>query len=126
MGNVTLPTPVFLAGGAMCLVAGYLVGSVVGPNTPERTTATVVSFDAAHSTLCLEGDAVKHLDGVDSSGHLCGTLRRTPNSTEPAKGDDFRFVSIATSGKTSSSSISPRRWSPARPSCSSTTSCWSG
>ena len=26
MGNVTLPTPVFLAGGALCLLAGYLVG----------------------------------------------------------------------------------------------------
>ena len=30
MGNVTLPTPVFLAGGALCLVAGYLVNHWIG------------------------------------------------------------------------------------------------
>jgi hypothetical protein len=96
---VTLPTPVFLAGGALCLVAGYLVGSVVGPDTPQRTTATVVSFDPSSARLCLEGDAIKDQEGVDSSGHLCGTLRRTPNSALPAKGDDFRFVSVRTSGE---------------------------
>ena len=68
MGNVTLPTPVFLAGGALCLVAGYLVGSVVGPDTPDRTTATVVSFDADDAKLCLEGDAIKDQEGVDADG----------------------------------------------------------
>lgn len=99
MGNVTLPTPVFLAGGAMCLVAGYVVGAVLGPDTPQRTTATVVSFDSADARICLEGDAVKGQDGVDSSGHLCGTLRRTPGSSLPVKGEDFRFVSISTSGE---------------------------
>lgn len=99
MGNVTLPTPVFLAGGALCVVAGYLVGSVAGPDTPARTTATVVSFDAADEKLCLEGDAIKDQDGVDPNGLLCGTLRRTPNSQSPAKGDDFRFVSVRTSGE---------------------------
>ena len=99
MGNVTLPTPVFLAGGALCIVAGYLVGSVVGPDTPSRTTAEVVSFDSGSQKLCLEGDAIKDQEGVDSSGHLCGTLRRTPNSQVPAKGDDFRFVSVRTTGE---------------------------
>ena len=99
MGNVTLPTPVFLAGGALCLVAGYLVGSVVGPDTPERTTATVVSFDAGTAKLCLEGDAIKDQEGVDSdSGHLCGTLRVPPAPQVPAKGDDFRFVSVRSAG----------------------------
>jgi hypothetical protein len=97
VGNVTLPTPVFLAGGALCLVAGYLVGSVVGPDTPDRTTATVRSYNPASEKLCLEGDAIKDQEGVNSSGHLCGTLRRTPNSQVPVKGDDFRFVSIRTS-----------------------------
>jgi hypothetical protein len=97
VGNVTLPTPVFLAGGALCLVAGYLVGSVVGPDTPDRTTAKVVSFDSSDAKLCLEGDAIKDQEGVDSSGKLCGTLRRTPNSQFPVKGDDFRFVSVRTS-----------------------------
>ena len=38
MGNVTLPTPIFVAGGALCLLAGYFVGSIAGPDTPERTT----------------------------------------------------------------------------------------
>ncbi len=97
MGNVTLPTPVFLAGGALCLLAGYLVGSVVGPDTPQRTTATVVSYDTSRARLCLEGDAIKDQEGVDPDGQLCGTLRRTPNSQVPAKGDDFRFVSVRTS-----------------------------
>jgi hypothetical protein len=97
VGNVTLPTPVFLAGGALCLVAGYLVGSVVGPDTPERTTATVVSFEPDEAELCLEGEAIREQEGVNSEGHLCGTLRRTPNSQVPVKGDDFRFVSLRTS-----------------------------
>jgi hypothetical protein len=97
VGNVTLPTPVFLAGGALCLLAGYLVGSVVGPDTPQRTTATVVSYDRSDARLCLEGDAIKDQEGVDPEGQLCGTLRRTPNSQVPAKGDDFRFVSVRTS-----------------------------
>lgn len=96
MGNVTLPTPVFLAGGALCLVAGYLAGSVVSPDTPQRTTATVASFDTSNARLCLTGDAIRDQEGVNSAGQLCGTLRRTPRSETPAKGDDFRFVSITT------------------------------
>ena len=55
MGNVTLPTPVFLAGGALCLVAGYLVGTVTGPDTPQRTTAEVVSFDSGTREALPEG-----------------------------------------------------------------------
>ena len=43
MGNVTLPTPVFVAGGALCLLAGYLVGTVAGPEKPECAIATVAS-----------------------------------------------------------------------------------
>ena len=99
MGNVTLPTPVFLAGGALCLVAGYLVGSVVAPDTPARTTGQVVSFDSSRSRLCLEGDAIQDQEGVDADGRLCGTLRRTPNAQLPKEGDDFRFVSVRTSGE---------------------------
>lgn len=99
MGNVTLPTPVFLAGGALCLVAGYLVGTVAGPGTPERTTATVVSFDTRGSRLCLEGDAAKDQDGADADGRLCGTWRHNPSSRTPVKGDDFRFVAVSTSGE---------------------------
>ena len=99
MGNVTLPTPVFLAGGALCLLAGYLVGSVVGPDTPDRTTGQVVSFDRNESRLCLEGEAIQDQEGVDEEGQLCGTLRRTPNSQLPQEGDGFRFVSVRTSGE---------------------------
>ena len=101
MGNVTLPTPVFLAGGALCLVAGYLVGAVVGPDTPDRTTATVVSFDKNDAKLCLEGDGIKDQEGIDPTGRLCGTLRRAPRSQVPAKGDDFRFVSVRSAEDTS-------------------------
>ncbi len=97
MGNVTLPTPVFLAGGALCVVAGILVGSVLVPDTPARTTAKVVSFDVSNSQLCLEGDAIEDQEGVDSDGRLCGTLRRTPSAEIPRKGDEFRFVSVRTS-----------------------------
>ena len=99
MGNVTLPTPVFLAGGALCLVAGYLAGSVTGADTPSRTTAQVVSFNSGTEKLCLIGDAIKDQEGVDSAGQLCGTLRRTASSQVPAKGDEFRFVSIETKGE---------------------------
>jgi hypothetical protein len=97
VGNVTLPTPVFLAGGALCLVAGYLAGAVTGPGTPDRTTGQVVSFDTTKSRLCLAGDAIKDQEGADPDGTLCGTLRRTPNGALPRKGDDFRFVSVRTS-----------------------------
>jgi hypothetical protein len=99
VGNVTLPTPVFVAGGALCLLAGYLVGSLVGPDTPERTTATVVSFDSSKSRLCLEGETIEDQEGADPEGKLCGTLRRTPTSEVPRKGDQFRFVSVRTSGE---------------------------
>ena len=83
MGNVTLPTPVFLAGGALCLVAGYLVGSVAGPDTPDRTRRPWSASTPALAKLCLEGDAIKDQEGVDADGMLCGTLRRTPNSQQP-------------------------------------------
>ena len=98
MGNVTLPTPVFVAGGALCLVAGYLIGTVAGPDTPHRATAKVVSFDAKTAELCLEGDAVKDEKHVDENGVLCGTWSHSADATRPRKGDTFRFVVLNTSG----------------------------
>jgi hypothetical protein len=99
VGNVTLPTPVFVAGGALCLLAGYLVGAVAGPNTPDRTTATVSSFDGTTGRLCLTGEAVKDLSAADSKGVLCGTWRRSgASSTVPGKGDRFRFVTVTSKG----------------------------
>lgn len=96
MGNVTLPTPVFLAGGAFCLVAGYLAGAVTGPDQ-RGDTATVVSFDADTSKLCLEGDSVSDEPG-EEDGELCGTWSRSLGSVVPTKGDTFRFVTLDTSG----------------------------
>ena len=101
VGNVTLPTPVFLAGGALCVVAGMLVGGVVALPRHARTAprARWSATTPSRSRLCLEGDGIKDQEGVDDNGHLCGTLRRTPNSGLPVKGDDFRFVSVRTTGE---------------------------
>jgi hypothetical protein len=97
VGNVTLPTPVFLAGGAFCLLAGYLAGAVVGPNSHHGTTATVVSFDSGSGKLCLDGDSVKDEPGV-KDGVLCGTWSHSTGSITPHKGDTFRFVTMDTTG----------------------------
>jgi hypothetical protein len=98
VGNVTLPTPVFLAGGAFCLLAGYLAGAVVGPDNQHGNTATVVSYESGTAKLCLEGDSVKDLPGVNDEGVLCGTWSHSSGSITPRKGDTFRFVSMDTSG----------------------------
>jgi hypothetical protein len=98
VGNVTLPTPVFLAGGAFCLLAGYLAGAVVGPDDQHGNTATVVSYESSTAKLCLEGDSVKDLPGADDKGVLCGTWSHSTGSTTPREGDTFRFVSMDTSG----------------------------
>ena len=70
MGNVNLPTPVALAGGAICVLGGYLLGAVLAPDTATRTTAEVASYDPTTSRLCLSGDFYKvH---VPRAGHLDG------------------------------------------------------
>jgi hypothetical protein len=96
MGNVNLPTPVALAGGALCVLGGYLLGVVAGPDTVSRTTATVESFDGSTNRLCLAGDGVEGQEGVRDDGVLCGTWRRTSGAVAtPAGGDTFRFVSVS-------------------------------
>jgi hypothetical protein len=97
VGNVTLPTPVFLAGGAFCLLAGYLAGAVVGPDTERGQTATVVSFDSGTAKLCLEGDSVKDEPSVED-GRLCGSWSHSTGSVMPREGDTLRFVTMDTSG----------------------------
>lgn len=97
MGNVTLPTPVFLAGGAFCLLAGYLAGAVVGGDSSNGNTATVVSFESSTSKLCLKGDSVDNEPGV-KDGELCGTWSHSTGSTTPRKGDTFRFVTLDATG----------------------------
>lgn len=94
MGNVTLPTPVAVAGGAICILGGYLLGVVAGPDTPSRTTATVESYDQRDGRLCLAGESVEGHEGVGEDGQLCGTWRRTERSELPEQGDEFRFVSV--------------------------------
>ncbi len=96
MANVNLPAPVVIAGGALCLLGGYLVGVVAGPDTPDRTTGVVSSYDRTTGVLCLEGDSVSSQDGADEDGLLCGDWQRSQGSTVPSVGDDFRFVSIRT------------------------------
>ncbi len=96
MGNVNLPTPVALAGGAFCVLGGYLLGVVAGPDTVSRTTAVVASYDPASSRLCLEGDGIDGQEGAVVDGQLCGTWRRTgSDQAEPHVGDTFRFVSLS-------------------------------
>lgn len=96
---MTLPTPVFVAGGALCLLAGYLVGTVAGPEKPERSVATVASFDSSSSTICLEGDSVKDERSVNDEGELCGLWKPAQGLTRtPTKGDKFRFVAMDTTG----------------------------
>lgn len=94
MGNVNLPTPVALTGGAICILGGYLLGLVTGPDTPSRTTGTVASYDRSSRELCLSGDTVEDQEGVTDDGRLCGTWRRSDGDSIPAPGDQFRFVSM--------------------------------
>jgi len=100
MGNVSLPTPVALAGGAICILGGYLLGVVAGPDTNSQTTATVQSYDRDTGRLCLEGDGVEGKEGA-SDGTLCGTWRRAGGSSVPAAGDEFRFVSVSGASQSS-------------------------
>lgn len=95
MGNVNLPTPLALAGGALCALGGYLLGIVVDPDTASRTIATVRSFDPGSSELCLTGEGLEEQAGEIENGVLCGTWRRTQGSATPAPRDLFRFVSVA-------------------------------
>lgn len=96
MGNVNLPTPVALAGGALCVLGGYLLGVFAGPDTVERTTATVASYDPDSQKLCLAGEGVEGQEGAVEEEVLCGTWRRTSGTTaEPTAGDTFRFVTLS-------------------------------
>ncbi|MBD8869797.1 hypothetical protein [Nocardioides donggukensis] len=97
MGNVNLPTPVVLAGAGLCLLGGYLVGVVAGPDTPERTIGVVESYESSTQRMCLVGDGVDEHEGADD-GRLCGIWQRAGNSPRPEEGDQFRFVSILTEG----------------------------
>lgn len=93
MGNVNMPAPVAFAGAALCVLGGYLVGAVAGPDTMSRTTAEVVSYDAGTEQLCLVGDAISDVPEADGD-QLCGTWRHTAGAARPEPGDEFRFVTM--------------------------------
>jgi hypothetical protein len=97
MSNVTMPTPVALAGGALCLLGGYLVGAVAGPDGTDRDTASVVSYDGEEE-LCLGGEAVQDAPQT-RDGVLCGEWRRIDDGGPvPSEGDEFRFVTVSSDG----------------------------
>jgi hypothetical protein len=100
VGNVNLPTPVAVAIGALCVLAGYLLGVVAGPDGPERTVGVVESYDDPSRELCLSGEAVAELENSSLDGEdddiLCGTWQRSGGSAEPGAGDEFRFVTERT------------------------------
>ena len=98
MGNVNLPTPVVLAGAGLCLLGGYLLGVVAGPESPDRTVAEVKSFTAEGNRLCLEGESVADLAGAKDDV-LCGVWRRVNGDETPEVGDQFRFVSTFHAGQ---------------------------
>lgn len=105
MGNVSLPTPVAVAGGGLCLLAGYLIGAIAGPDTVSRTTAEVKSYNRTSEELCLTGDAIADQPGAED-GELCGVWRRSSGDTVPKEGDEFRFVSVVSkSGSNSATYI---------------------
>ncbi len=91
MANVTVPMPIAVAGGGLCLLGGFIVGAVAGPNAPSLDTAEVVSYTPAGDELCLTGEAVAE-EPEAQDGVLCGTWRRDVGAADPAPGDDFRFV----------------------------------
>ena len=97
MANVTMPTPVALAGGALCLLGGYLVGVVAGPDTEDTDTATVVSYDAESDRLCLTGEAVAREPAAPEGAEdeLCGQWRRIAGGPDPREGDQFRFATLS-------------------------------
>ena len=93
MANVNLPAPLLLAGGALCLLGGYMIGVVAGPQTADQTVAVVESYDEDSRELCLTGDSLDEEDGA-VDGVLCGEWRRSPGASRPQEGDEFRFVAI--------------------------------
>lgn len=96
VATTRLPRAVLVAGAAMCLLAGYVVGMAVGSGSPSRATGVVQSYDADSDELCLGGGTVSSAAGADGDV-LCGTWRRGSRSPVPEEGDEFRFVSFRAS-----------------------------
>lgn len=88
-----MPAPLALAGAALSLLAGYVIGAVAGPEAADQTTAAVDSYSPDDRELCLRGETVADEDGADDRV-LCGEWRRSAGATRPQEGDAFRFVAI--------------------------------
>lgn len=99
MADVTMPAPIAAAGAAFCLLGGYLIGAVAGPETTSRSTAEVASYEQDTEKLCLRGEAVAEAPGADD-GVLCGVWRHDEEVRRPApqEGDTFRFVTLRNEG----------------------------
>jgi hypothetical protein len=94
MPDVSMPAPVAVAGAALCVLGGYLVGAVTGPDATDESTAEVVRYDAGTDELCLTGEAVEAEERSDA-GELCGTWRHRAGAEQPRPGDEFRFVTMS-------------------------------
>jgi hypothetical protein len=96
--NVNLPLPVLAFGAVLCLLGGYLLGVVLGPEGPDRSVGTVESYDPRGQRLCLSGDAVEDHESAQD-GVLCGTWQKAQGSRRPGVGDTFRFVASVKPGR---------------------------
>jgi hypothetical protein len=95
VSSVNAPLPLVLAGAGVCLLAGFLVGVVAGPESPAASEALVSSYDPATRQLCLEGEQVAELAGADGD-QLCGVWNKGAGSHGPRVGDRFRFLTLQT------------------------------
>ena len=86
------------AGAALCVLGGYLVGVVAGPDTTSRTTAQVASYDASSHELCLDRGRRRRSCPETEDGTLCGTWRRPSATPAAQEGDEFRFVVMSSHG----------------------------
>lgn len=83
------------AGAGICLLAGFLIGVVAGPDSPSASEGVVSSYDPRTRKLCVQGDQVAELPGSDGDV-LCGTWNKGAGSVGPQVGDTFRFLTLQT------------------------------
>ena len=97
MGNVTLPTPVFLAGGALCLLAGVMVGSVLGPVCGDDDAVAVGDYH------------LPNLVAWNLAGEPRGDDARMLALLEPFRGQRGRVLRLLAMGGARPPAHGPRR-----------------